>query len=366
MPTPRAARTCALAAFAVHIGASACDPAEKPAPDAAAGAAPESVGVSSPTPGPSGLPSWVPGATLPPPSPEDCAAAGDEDRDGFADCADAECWGPSCPEDCDQRGDEDGDWRINCEDSDCWGSGCAEDCARDGDEDADGLLDCEDTDCLASCTEDCSDRRDNDRDGLTDCSDPDCSLHRVCLPDYAVTDAGGAHFTVRSGYRINGPREQRTFQTVSAVIDHLELRALGGPHSDSGAPCVMRFNGLDVHMSYAYVVHPGTSTGGRGSSLLTADSIDVTGAGCPIPADVEATDLRVDIRPSWVSPRVLFAVEDLPRIQLAVSPYMLTPRGLTLGPLYSEESRDSALGYFRFDRIATWSATASGFTIEHY
>ena len=53
---------------------------------------------------------------------EDCAAVGDEDGDGNADCADSDCAAePACaatPEDCAAAGDEDGDGNADCADSD--------------------------------------------------------------------------------------------------------------------------------------------------------------------------------------------------------------------------------------------------------
>lgn len=93
-----------------------------------------------------------------------CADGLDDDGDGFADCADADCAGaPNCPE--------------------------AGNCLDRVDNDQDGATDCQDLDCLGDplCPEfgNCADGLDNDRDGRTDCSDRDCDIDPVC-PGLAV------------------------------------------------------------------------------------------------------------------------------------------------------------------------------------
>ena len=132
---------------------------------------------------------------------EDCAAVGDEDGDGSADCADSDCAAtPACAtptEDCATTGDEDGDGSADCADSDCAADpSCAtpEDCATAGDEDGDGSADCEDSDCAEAdgCFEVCDDGVDNNDDGTTDCADPTCADAVVCesFCGDGVVDAG--------------------------------------------------------------------------------------------------------------------------------------------------------------------------------
>jgi hypothetical protein len=82
----------------------------------------------------------------------DCANGVDDDGDGYADCADADCYGTAtCPE-------------IACSDG--------------KDNDGDGLIDCADPDCFgeSGCTVEklCNDGKDNDADCLVDGADPDC------------------------------------------------------------------------------------------------------------------------------------------------------------------------------------------------
>jgi hypothetical protein len=89
---------------------------------------------------------------------ERCDNGVDDDSDGFADCADQDCWGETaCVERvCDDGVDDDLDGRVDCDDADC-----AEAC---------GLVGCE-----GDCVEDCSNGVDDDRDFLVDCGDPDCA-----------------------------------------------------------------------------------------------------------------------------------------------------------------------------------------------
>lgn len=58
---------------------------------------------------------------------EDCAAVGDEEHDGLADCEDDECArAAGCAElACSDDQDDDADGDVDCADPDCWGHGCA-------------------------------------------------------------------------------------------------------------------------------------------------------------------------------------------------------------------------------------------------
>ncbi|MFM2247718.1 MAG: hypothetical protein RL071_3793 [Pseudomonadota bacterium] len=126
--------------------------------------------------------------------PADCAELCDDgidnDRDRWVDCADRDCWGAGCAEDCAQRGDEDGNGVEGCADPVCWGPTCAEDCRTLGDEDADGLADCGDADCVEACVEDCDDLFDNDMDGAEDCADLDCISQPRCWPELELHTPG--------------------------------------------------------------------------------------------------------------------------------------------------------------------------------
>ncbi len=121
--------------------------------------------------------------TAAPPPAEQCFDAGDEDRDGAADCKDSDCldW---CGEDCDNGADDDGDGLIDCDDPTCAQACRQEHCANGDDDDRDGLTDCEDGECAdwPGCGEDCFDGSDDDDDGLVDCDDDDCWGLLGCLP----------------------------------------------------------------------------------------------------------------------------------------------------------------------------------------
>lgn len=96
---------------------------------------------------------------------EDCGNGVDDDRDGVVDGRD-----PDCGDACDGL-DRDGDRLVDCADPDC---ACAEACGNGADDDGDLLADCLDPDC--GCVEQCTNLVDDDRDGLADCADPDCGL----------------------------------------------------------------------------------------------------------------------------------------------------------------------------------------------
>ncbi|MGE4619612.1 MAG: hypothetical protein AAEJ04_07370, partial [Planctomycetota bacterium] len=111
----------------------------------------------------------------------ECSDGLDNDSDGLADCADADC-----------NGDTPGTTQsADCIPVDVPG-GLEETCSDGEDNDADGLTDCDDPDCegepgpagTADCTlppvEECDDGADNDDDGLVDCADPDCDASPDC------------------------------------------------------------------------------------------------------------------------------------------------------------------------------------------
>jgi len=127
---------------------------------------------------------------------EDCWLAGDEDRNGTADCAD-----PACATDfacaamggevCDNGVDDEGDSWVDCYDPDCdsWpGCGGWETCDNGVDDDGDAYVDCADPDCSTSTAcapsaEVCDDGFDNDGDGDIDCCDGDCLGGGSCSGD---------------------------------------------------------------------------------------------------------------------------------------------------------------------------------------
>lgn len=109
---------------------------------------------------------------------EDCLTAGDEEKDGLADCQDPDCTA-YCVEDCANLADDDADGDIDCADDDC-AAACVEDCGDTVDNDQDGLTDCADEECLDACVEDCSDTVDNDADGAIDCDDDECQGDEAC------------------------------------------------------------------------------------------------------------------------------------------------------------------------------------------
>jgi hypothetical protein len=358
MPLPHMTSARADLALALLIAAQGCAPVDEKLHDPRGGPGDGSAAED-------GEPPLSPGGILGRPRQEDCHTMGDEDDNGAADCADAACWGTACPEDCAGSGDEDADATINCADSDCWGPSCVEDCTRSGDEDDDGLSNCEDTDCTEACVEDCVDRRDNDMDGQVDCIDIDCALSYDCWDSLAISDVGGAQFMVRSVSRTDWPpTDEHRFNTVSALIDHLELTPPTGPSSDDGAPCGLRLEGLALFRRHTYHLRP-HSSGGDFYASSDAMVIAATGAGCPTPSPLGLDGRRFSFLPSG-GIGVYFAVSDLPALRLGISPLILTPIGMSLGPLRSERSVYRDDGMIHAEQQRTWSATASGFTVEHY
>lgn len=130
-----------------------------------------------------------------PSSETNCTDGGDNDGDGFIDCADPDCDGLSSCElgielTCDDSIDNDGDGLADCQDADCDGLfGCElgiEFTCNDGvDNDGDGAVDCGDSDCgdSLSCESgpaSCSDGIDNDGDGSIDCEDAGCHQQAGC------------------------------------------------------------------------------------------------------------------------------------------------------------------------------------------
>ena len=126
---------------------------------------------------------------------EVCDDGVDNDGDRLIDCDDPECaFAPICAGTeriCDDGIDNDGDGRIDCRDPDCardpFCGGAVEICFNGRDDDGDGLVDCNDPDCFDddACfePEDCDNRFDDDRDGRIDCDDPDCVNAPNCRPD---------------------------------------------------------------------------------------------------------------------------------------------------------------------------------------
>ena len=133
---------------------------------------------------------------------EICDNGVDDDSDGLADCADADCSAaPECVnpvEDCTNGVDDDGDALADCADADCSAApecvNPVEDCTNGVDDDSDALADCADADCAADLACElsgeltCDDAFDNDADGLSDCADPDCSGVVGC-PETEADDA---------------------------------------------------------------------------------------------------------------------------------------------------------------------------------
>jgi hypothetical protein len=126
------------------------------------------------------------------PDVEVCDNGSDDDGDGFADCRDDDCAGPSCVEQCVDGVDNDGDGSVDCDDPTCDG-GCTEQCDDARDNDGDGATDCADDECAGAVPETCADGVDNDCDAAADCLDPDCDggCPEQCT-DNRDNDADGA------------------------------------------------------------------------------------------------------------------------------------------------------------------------------
>jgi len=150
---------------------------------------------------------------------EDCWSAGDEDRNGYADCDDPACAIDTyaCPppggENCLDPADADGDGYRGCWDSDCSTvPECAgyEDCWNASDDDADGLIDCNDPECfdMSTClpTEICDNGLDDDGNGATDCCDwsciggPSCGSDETACSDRIDDDYDGLFDCADDGF----------------------------------------------------------------------------------------------------------------------------------------------------------------------
>lgn len=190
-----------------------------------------------------------------------CSDRLDDDHDGMADCADADCFGA---ESCEAGGsaenseaacrdwlDNDGDGSVDCDDQDCqipeiracrgsWSGGSASSSAAVGPSGDDlpelgegqsledligtrGDLDGERSD------ESCADGIDNDLDGQTDCADLGCRFDpsvTVCQSHagirFSVVAGGGARLTLN--YNADGTY---TGNTPLGGITLIQLRALG-------------------------------------------------------------------------------------------------------------------------------------------
>jgi len=115
------------------------------------------------------------------PIAEVCGNGADDDGDGYADCADQDCFDDvGCTEAaCDDQLDDDGDGLVDCDDPDCVEAcapigcegDCVEDCTNGTDDDLDFLVDCADDDCDATC--------DGDGDGWDGLGGPDCDDTRA-------------------------------------------------------------------------------------------------------------------------------------------------------------------------------------------
>lgn len=119
----------------------------------------------------------------PPASETDCTNGADDDCDGLADCADADCAGVVA-EICDNGVDDDCDGLADCDDVDCSaGAACVDPCG-------DGICDVGGGEDPCSCPEDCgtpppseidcANGADDDCDGLIDCDDLDCAGSADC------------------------------------------------------------------------------------------------------------------------------------------------------------------------------------------
>jgi len=162
--------------------------------------------------------------------PENCYKPGDEDCNGYADCADSSCVNYDfcqtkqtyTPEICNDNKDNDGDGAKDCGDLDClqesyckssvegdegFTEGFNTDndlytnqinivteqyCSNGKDDDKDGYIDCIDKDCKndlhCSKKELCTNKVDDDGDSLIDCSDADCSINPLCGGKEDCTD----------------------------------------------------------------------------------------------------------------------------------------------------------------------------------
>jgi len=127
-------------------------------------------------------------------TPEICNDGVDNDRDGWIDCDDPNCYDLCGPENCADEFDNDLDGLTDCEDPDCERAAVCQEACDDGiDNDLDGAVDCDDIECRghSPCPdlERCGDGVDNDEDGLIDCDDPECDRHPLCR-DPEVCDDG--------------------------------------------------------------------------------------------------------------------------------------------------------------------------------
>jgi hypothetical protein len=122
---------------------------------------------------------------------QNCTDTLDNDSDGLADCADADCYPLCTTEICGDQVDNDNNGVADCQDTACVGNPCCapavEICTNGIDDTGDGLVDCADPQCTCAPNcggpqpENCMDTIDNDCDGDTDCADSACATNVACL-----------------------------------------------------------------------------------------------------------------------------------------------------------------------------------------
>jgi hypothetical protein len=203
------------------------------------------------------------------PAPDDTAAVDCTAAPLDCDGRDNDCDGVI-----DERGERDGR-RPGTEDDPC-----PENCRAVGDEDRDGLADCEDADCAPVCVEDCDDRRDNDMDGTLDCADVDCGVDLRCWSGLELRTPD----TVRlERYQ----RWHYLFATESATravtLEAPTVTVVGRVVTGGGASTTCTLRAHEVSARWRWRSHdgPGSSSGTWVTSGAGAGLVDPPTAGCP-------------------------------------------------------------------------------------
>ena len=179
---------------------------------------------------------------------ENCGNGLDDDGDGLVDCDDADCHFvtvcTTATEVCGNGVDDDSDFFVDCDDADCNGhvycaSSPRELCDNDLDDDADGFTDCDDNDCATASAcpvpfEQCINGTDDDGDAFVDCDDADCRTHSAC-------DTEGFE-VCNNGVDDNG--DGRTDCDDTSCVSFYLCSMLKSQPADDGCSCTVgRHNG---------------------------------------------------------------------------------------------------------------------------
>ncbi len=215
---------------------------------------------------------------------EDCANGSDDDGDGLADCADPDC-----------TGDADGDGYIaapcgtDCDDTDpAVHPGAAEVCGNGKDDECDGAADCADADCQTNidgdgdgyfalpCGSDCDDAdpavhpgaaevcdngKDDQCDGAIDCDDLECVELPVCSAATAFR-RGRSRVRLRAGARDKAAAKLCVTSELCSALEAIAGDAASSVAVQVGDCAPVLIGGEDLATNRARTVFRAKAPGG--------------------------------------------------------------------------------------------------------